>query len=93
MLVVRGDKDHRRGVFHPRDVPRELEPVHARHADVKQQHLRGARRQALERFDAVLRLAGHRVRHLAGDVLQELAQALARRRLVIGDEDPDHVRR
>jgi pimeloyl-ACP methyl ester carboxylesterase len=93
MLVVRGDEDHGRRVLEIREMAREFEPVHARHADVEEQHLRAARRQPLEGFDAVACLTHYRARQFGGDILQELAQPLARGRLVVGDEDADHARR
>ena len=74
-------------------MPRELEAVHSRHADVEQQHLRAAGRQALERLDAVAGLARHCGRHFGRDVLQQLFQPLAGGALIVGKKDADHVRR
>src|SRR5204863_6924955 len=91
MLVMRCDEDHRRRVLEAAEMTRELEAVHSGHADVEQQHLRVARGQSLERLEAVARLAGDLVRQVGRDVLQELAQALARRRFVVSYEDADHV--
>ena len=93
MLVVRGDEHYRRRIVERAQMARELEPVHAGHADVEQQHLRAARRQLLQGLDAVGRFAGYHARHVGGDVLQQLLQPLARRALVVSDEDADHVRR
>ena len=93
MLVVRSDEHHRGRALECAHVARKLEPIHAGHADVEQQHLGAARRQSLERFDAVGRLARHHARHVARDVLQELLQALARRAFIVGKEYADHVRR
>jgi len=90
VLVVRGDEDYRRRRLERHHVARELHAVHAGHADVEQEHLRFAGRQALERLEAVARLAHDRVRHFGGDVLQELPHALARRGLVVNDEDAHH---
>ena len=48
--------------------------------------------QALEDLEAVPRLACDGSLDLGGNVLEQRAQALARRGLVVGDEDADHAR-
>src|SRR5207253_1316677 len=69
------------------EVARYLEPAHAGHLDIEQEHLRAARRNALDRLEAVTCFADHLGRQLARDVLEQLLQPLARRRFVVGDED------
>ena len=62
--VVRGDEDH--APAHARGRARwraSSSPSMPGMLDVEQQHLRAARRQALERLEAVARLAGHHGRH------------------------------
>src|SRR5437879_11098444 len=51
--VVRGDEDDARRLLERSEVARYLEPAHAGHLDVEQEHLRAARRNALDRLEAV----------------------------------------
>jgi len=66
---------------------RHLEPGHSRHLDVEEQHLRSARGYPLDRLEPVPGLACDLRRQLARYVGEELLQALARRLLVVRDED------
>ena len=51
----------------------------------------GEARNGLETLEPVARLPHYRGGELFGDVAQQLLQPLARRLLVVGDEDPDHA--
>ena len=70
-------------------VPRDLQAAHAGHLDVEEEHARAARGQPLDHLQAVGRFARHARRDLGAHVGEQLLQALARRLLVVGDEDRD----
>lgn len=86
MAVMSRDEDDRRRVFQDTQVARQLDPAHARHVDVEQQHLRPAPGQPLERVQAILRLAGDFAGELIAQIGDQLAHARARERLVVHDE-------
>jgi len=85
--VVRGDEDDARRLLERSEVARYLEPAHAGHLDVEQEHLRAARRNALDRLEAVTCFSDHLGRQLRCDIAQKLFEPLARGRFVVGDED------
>ena len=76
-----------RGALEPSEVARRLEAAHAGHLDIEQNDLRLGGRDELNRLEAVARLAHDLGPHIRGDVTEQLLQALARRRLVVDDEN------
>ena len=84
VLVVGGGEDHARRVLHAHQVHGRLEAVHARHADVHQQHVGVELGGHFHRLGAVGGLADDGI---AADVGDQLAQPLARQFLVIHDQD------
>ena len=65
------------------DAPRHVEPVEAGHLDVEEDHVRPQPLQLVERFDAVLGLAGH---GHALDLPELEAQLVTRQLLVVDDQ-------
>ncbi len=68
---------------------RGLDPVHARHADVEQDHVGLETRAHFERFAAVGGLACD---HDVVEFLEQAAQSLARRRFVVDDQHAHRFR-
>jgi hypothetical protein len=83
VLVVGGGEDHRRRLVEGAQVAGRLDAVHARHADVEQHHVGREALAERDRLVAVRRLADDR--DLA-QVLEQVAQPLASRRLVVDDQ-------
>jgi len=63
-------------------LPRELDAVHVGHVDVADDHVRGADRQELERFDSVARLDD-----VVAGALQGEGDHAPDRRSVVNGED------
>jgi len=87
VAVVRRDEHHGGRLLEPGEAARHLEPIHARHLDIEQQHARAALRHGVERLEAVARLPRDLGGQLRRQVAEQLLQPLARRRLVVGNED------
>ena len=83
VLVVCGREDHRGWLLEHGEMPRGLDPVHARHADVEQDHVGIELLTEPERLQPVGRFTHYR--DLA-QLLEQTAQPLARRRLVVDDD-------
>ena len=77
---------HRRRLVQRLDVLGNLDAVHFRHTDVEQHRVGIARGQHLERLPAIRGFAGDDERHLERAIGNEVAQAIARGRLVVDDE-------
>ncbi len=86
VALVGGHENHRRRLLERHEVARHFQAADTRHLDVQQKDLGAACRHGLERLQAVARLAHDFGRDIRGDVSQQLLHALARRRLVIGNE-------
>ena len=83
VLVVGGREDHRGRILEHVEVARDLDAVHARHADVEQ-HDVGI--ELAHRPRAPPRRCPPRRRPRPRELLEQPAQPLARRRLVVDDE-------
>ncbi len=68
-------------------MPGQLDAVHVRHVDVGEHEVGRRRMQDVERLAAVLRLADDRDRQHRGAIVEQLAQPMPRRRLVVDDQD------
>jgi len=86
VLIVGGDEDHRRRCRQAGEVAGKLDAVHHRHADVGEHHVGTSVLQQTQRLDAVCGHAHDRARLRGRNVAEEVAQAAARRRLVIDDQ-------
>ena len=78
VVVVGGGEDHRRHLLQPRQMPGQLQPVHARHVDVGQNHVHRLSGMVLQPFQgrqAIFRLAQDPGRTDRGQILQQGAQA------------------
>jgi hypothetical protein len=88
--VVGGGENDRRRLGEFLQMLRNLDAVDFRHADVEQHDVGIHRRNQFERVAAVIGLAGDFERNFQRAVTQQIAQTVARRRLVI---DHQHAQR
>ena len=86
VVVGRGEHDGRRP-GQGAEVAGQLDAVHARHADVGEHDVDRLLAQEIEGGEAVHRFADDCARQLAGQIAEQFAQAGARQRLVVDDED------
>jgi hypothetical protein len=80
-----GGEDHRRRALLVGEVARDLQAVHAGHADVEQDEVRLLVADHGQRLGAVAGLARNLV---AREFREQAAQAFARERLVVDDDHP-----
>ena len=71
---------------------RHLNAVHIRHANVEQHDVGITGRQQIERTPAVISLAGDFKRHFQRTVAEQVAQPVARWRLVVDHHDAQRTR-
>jgi hypothetical protein len=84
VLVVRGAEHHRGRGIETAQVMRGFESVEQRHRDVEQHHVGAFGIGDLAGFAAI---GGFADDFVPADVVEQVAQALARQRFVIGDQD------
>ncbi len=89
--VERGGEDDRRRLGHAGDVARRLHPVHLRHADVEQHDVDLLAVEHLEHLATVPRLVDDHQREVLAALVEQVAQACAGGRLVVGDQDARDV--
>ena len=92
IVVVRGGKNDAWRILKLLQMFGHFDTVNLRHADIKQNDVDRAFRQHVNGLLAVFRLAGNFNRHLERTVRQQIADAVARRRLIIDDQHPQRLR-
>jgi hypothetical protein len=86
VLVVGGDENDRRWLRSAHQLQRELQAVHARHANVDQGHVDAHGVDLLQRLDAVARFGHHFGGQLRRQIVKQVAQTRARRCFVVDQQ-------